>query len=203
MRKIDLKKDWKPLYTASARKPSLVDVPKLKFLMIDGQGDPNTSPEFHRAIEALYGVAYTLKFTLKMGPEQIDYPVMALDGLWWTDTQPFCETDKAAWKWTLMIAQPDVITAAMVRAAKTKVKEKKGLARVDDIRLENWREGKAVQLMHIGPYTEEGPTIEKMRQFAADNGCQFTGKHHEIYFSDPRRTKPEKLKTLLRHPVTR
>lgn len=203
MRKIDLKKDWKPLYTASARKPALIDVPKLKFLMIDGQGDPNTNPEFQRAIEALYSVAYTLKFTLKMGPEQIDYPVMALEGLWWTDTQPFDETNKAAWKWTLMIAQADVITAAMVRAAKKKVKEKKGLARVDDIRLEDWREGKAVQMMHIGPYSEEGPTIEKMHHFAAEQGYQFTGKHHEIYFSDPRRTKPEKLKTLLRHPVAK
>lgn len=201
MHKIDLKQDWKPYYAASARKPALIDVPKRKYLMIDGQGDPNTNPEFQDAIQALYGVAYTLKFSLKMGPEQIDYPVMALDGLWWTDTEPFSAADKAAWKWTLMIAQPDVITAAMVRTAKAKVKERKGLARVDDIRLESWREGKAVQMMHIGPYSEEGPTIEKMQQFAAEQGYQLAGKHHEIYFSDPRRTKPEKLKTLLRHPV--
>ena len=109
--------------------------------------------------------------------------------------------DKSSWKWTLMIAQPDVITAAILRAAKQKVKEKKGLARVDDVRLESWREGKVVQMMHIGPYSEEPATIAKMHEFAAENGLQITGKHHEIYFSDPRRTKPEKLKTVLRQPV--
>lgn len=201
MRKIDLKKDWKQFYTASSRKPALVDVPKIKYLMIDGHGDPNTSPLFQSAIEALYSLAYTLKFTLKMGAEKIDYPVMALDGLWWTDKEPFDEADKASWKWTLMIAQPDVITAAMLRAAKKKVSEKKPHVRVNDVRLESWREGRAVQIMHIGPYSEERPNIEKMLQFAAEQGYQFTGKHHEIYFSDPRRTKPEKLKTLLRHAV--
>ncbi|MCC7176664.1 MAG: GyrI-like domain-containing protein [Bryobacterales bacterium] len=203
MRKIDLKKDWKQFYTASARRPSLVDVPKRKYLMLDGQGDPDTNPDFQRAIEALYSVAYTLKFTLKMGPEQIDYPVMALDCLWWSDTGALSETSRTGWKWTLMIAQPDVITAAMVRAAKKKAKEKKGLACVDNLRLESWREGKAVQMMHIGPYSEEERTIGKMQEFAAAQGYQLTGKHHEIYFSDPRRTKPEKLKTLLRRPICR
>ena len=128
---------------------------------------------------------------------------MALDGLWWSETEPFDLAEKSSWKWTLMIAQPDVITAPLVRAARKTVKEKKGLAQVDDVRLESWREGKAVQMMHIGPYSEEGPTIEKMRQFAAGQGCRLTGKHHEIYLSDPRRARPEKLRTLLRHPVAR
>jgi len=201
MRKIDLKKEWKSLYTASARKPAHIDVPKLKFLMIDGQGDPNTSPEFLGAIEALYSLAYTLKFSLKLGPEKIDYPVMALEGLWWTDSKVFDQEDRDSWKWTLMIAQPEVITAAMVRQAKKTVKEKKGLARVDNIRLENWREGDAVQILHIGPYSEEPATIEKLHAFAKESGCTLAGKHHEIYFSDPRRTKPGKLKTLLRQPV--
>jgi hypothetical protein len=201
MRKIDLKKEWKSLYTASARKPALIDVPKLKFLMIDGQGDPNTSPEFLGAIEALYSLAYTLKFSLKLGPKKIDYPVMALEGLWWTDSLVFDQEDRDSWKWTLMIAQPEVITAAMVRQAKKTVKEKKELARVDSIRLESWREGKAVQILHIGPYSEEPATIEKLHAFAKESGYTLAGKHHEIYFSDPRRTKPGKLKTLLRQPV--
>jgi hypothetical protein len=137
----------------------------------------------------------------QLGPDKIDYPVMALDGLWRTESAHFDMSDKARWKWTLMIAQPDVITAAMVREAKKKVKEKKGSARVDDIRLESWREGKVVQMLHIGPYSEEPVTIAKMHQFAAGNGYRITGKHHEIYLSDPRRTKPEKLRTLLRQPV--
>ncbi len=200
MRKIDLKKEWKPLYTASARTPALVDVPKLKFLMTDGRGDPNTSPEFRGAVEALYSLAYTLKFSLKKGPEQIDYPVMALEGLWWTDGEGFDMQNKPRWNWTVMIAQPDVITAAMVRQAQKTVK-KKGLARVDDVRLESWKEGQAVQMLHVGPYSEEPATIAKMHQFAAENGYRITGKHHEIYFSDPRRTKPHKLKTLLRQAV--
>jgi len=201
MPKIDLKKEWKSLYSASARKPALIDVPKIKYLMIDGSGDPNTSPRFHGAIEALYGVAYTLKFSLKLGPEKIDYPVMPLDGLWWTDAEPFDVANKASWKWTLMIALPECITAAMVRQAKKTVKEKKALALVDEVRLESFREGPAVQIMHIGPYSEEGPTIQKLHQFAAESGYSLSGKHHEIYFSDPRRTKPEKLRTILRQPV--
>ncbi len=201
MRKIDLKKDWKALYTASSRKPSMIDVPKIKYLMIDGAGEPNDNPEFQSAIEALYSLAYTMKFTLKMGPAQIDYPVMALDGLWWAESGFSLSVPRSEWKWTLMIAQPDVITGATVREARKKVKVKKPLARVDDVRLESWREGKAVQMMHIGPYSEEPGTIAKMHQFAAENGYQPAGKHHEIYFSDPRRTKPEKLRTLLRQPV--
>jgi len=201
MPKIDLKKEWKSLYTASARKSALIDVPKIKYVMIDGSGDPNTSPRFHGAIEALYGVAYTLKFSLKLGPEKIDYPAMPLDGLWWTDAEPFDMVNKASWKWTLMIALPDCITAAMVRQAKKTVKEKKALALAEEVRLESFREGPAVQILHIGPYSEEGPTIQKLHQFAAENGYSLSGKHHEVYLSDPRRTKPEKLRTILRQPV--
>ncbi len=201
MLKIDLKKDWKALYKAPAKKPVLIDVPKMKYLMIDGIGDPNHSPRFQAATEALYGVAYTMKFSLKMGPEKIDYPVMPLDGLWWTDKEPFDTENRDSWKWTLMIAVPDCITAAMVRETKKKVKAKKDLAAVDEVRLESFREGPSVQIMHIGPYSEEGPTLAKLHQFAAESGYTISGKHHEIYFSDPRRTKPEKLRTLLRQPV--
>lgn len=202
MPKTDLKKELKQLYTASAKKAALVDVPKLKFLMIDGSGDPNTDPLFQQAMEALFSVAYTLKFTLKRGPEELDWSMMAPEGLWWTEEgKPFDAADKASWQWTLMMPLPGFVTAAMVREAKKAVKEKKSLARVDDIRLEAFREGPCVQILHIGPYSEEGPSIEKLRQFAAENGCALAGKHHEIYFSDPRRVKPEKWRTILRHPV--
>jgi hypothetical protein len=201
MLKFDLKKEWKSLYSASAKKALLIDIPKIKYLMIDGEGDPNRAPRFQAAIEALYGVAYTMKFSLKFGPEKIDYPVMPLDGLWWTDKEPFDVENKGSWKWTLMIAVPDCITAAMFREAKKTLKVKKGLAMADEIRLKSFREGPSVQIMHIGPYSEEGPTIAKLHQFAADCGYTTAGKHHEIYFSDPRRTKPEKLRTLLRQPV--
>jgi hypothetical protein len=200
MPKTDLKKQLKEFYTASTKKPSFVDVPKLKYLMIDGSGDPNTNTEFSGAMNALYGVAYTLKF----GPAKLDFSVMLPEGLWWTKGDArFDMQDKASWQWTLMMVVPDVVSAAMVREAKKAVKEKKGLARVDDLRLESWREGPAVQIMHIGPYSQEAATIEKLHQFAAENGYALSGKHHEIYFSDPRRTKPEKLKTLLRQPVKR
>ncbi len=200
MPKIDLKKQLKELYSASAKKPSFVDVPKLKYLMIDGSGDPNANPEFSDAFNAMYSVAYTLKF----GPPRLDFSVMPPEGLWWTEGGGcFNIADRASWQWTLMMVLPDVITGAMVRSAKTIVEKKKNLVRVNELRLESWREGKAVQIMHIGPYSEEGPTLERLHQFAAENGYALSGKHHEIYFSDPRRAKPEKLKTLLRQPVKR
>ena len=202
MTKIDLKKDLKPVYSASARQAAVVEVPKLKYLMVDGAGDPDGSPQFRGAMEALFGVAYTLKFALKRGPEKLDFTVMPPEGLWWTEgAAPFDMADKASWKWTLLIAVPDAITAAMVREAKKAVKEKKALARADDLRLESLREGPAVQILHVGPYAAELPTIEKLHAFAAENGYALTGKHHEIYFSDPRRTKPEKMRTILRQPV--
>ena len=202
MPKTDLKRELKHLYTASAKKVALVDVPKLKFLMVDGAGDPNTNPLFQQAMETLFSVAYTLKFTLKRGPEKLDWSMMAPEGLWWTEGADLLDTaNKASWKWTLMMTLPGFVTAAMVREAKKAVKEKKSLARVDDIRLEAFREGPCVQILHIGPYSEEGPTIEKLRQFAAENGYALAGEHHEIYFSDPRRVKPEKWRTIVRLPV--
>ncbi len=201
MRKIDLKKEWKALYTASARKPALVDVPRLKYLMIDGEGNPESNPVFQEAIQALFSVAYTMKMTLKMGPAKIDYPVMGLEGLWWAVSGPMEKAKPKDWRWTLMIPLPELITSAMVRAIKKTVKEKKGLAAVDRVRLESWREGKVVQMLHVGPYAEEPATITKMIEFAAECGLKTEGKHHEIYLSDPGRTKPEKLKTILRLQV--
>lgn len=201
MSKLDLRKELKELYTASAKKPAIIKVPKLKYLMVDGMGDPNDNPAFQQSIEALYGLSYTMKFASKLGPDGQDWTVMPLDGLWWVEGKPFSETNKNEWRWTLMIAQPDFVSAAMFRAARKQLKQKKDSALIDSVRLGSLREGISAQIMHTGPYAEEGPTIERLHQFAVEQGYEFDGKHHEIYMSDPRRTAPEKLKTIVRYPV--
>jgi hypothetical protein len=155
-------------------------------------------------MEALFGVAYTLKFSSKLGPSKLDWTMMPPEGVWWVEgSEPFEKADKSAWRWTLMIAQPDAVTAAMVREAKKTLKERKNPARVDEVRLESLREGRCVQILHIGPYDAEQPAIDKLRAFAVENGCKVAGKHHEIYFSDPRRSKPEKLKTIIRFALSK
>ena len=202
MSKIDLRKELKPLYSASASKAALINVPKLKFLMVDGAGHPEANPAFQHAMEALFGVAYTLKFASKLGPSKKDWTVMPPEGLlWMKGNRKFTPEHKDDWRWTLMILQPDFVTARMVREAKAQVKEKKDSPAVDELRLASFREGPAVQIMHIGPYSEVGPAIDKLGQFAAGQGYALTGKHHEIYCSDPRRAAPEKLKTIVRQPV--
>ena len=201
MKKIDLKKDLKYLYQPSVSEVELVRVPKFNYLMIDGEGDPNNSQSFQEAVKALYTVAYTLKFMIKK-EKSVDYPVMALDGLWWMDDMSkFSMANKAAWKWTLMILQPAVVTKALFSKALKQAKEKKGLTALSQIRLEPYTEGLSVQIMYVGPYAEEGPTIQKLHANARERGCQLRGKHHEIYLGDPRRSKPEKLKTVIRQPI--
>lgn len=202
MGKIDFKKQFKELYNPPAAGIVTVNVPPMRFLMADGEGDPNRVPVFGQAIEALYGAAYTLKFMLKKASSPVDYVVPPLEGLWWADDPAsFVTGDKDAWKWTLMIMQPEHITdAAFVQALDILISRKKG-APVHDVRFELFDEGPSVQTLYIGPYSDEGPIIEKMHRFIADNGYRLRGKHHEIYLSDPRRTKPEKLKSILRQPV--
>ena len=201
MAKLDLKKQYRELYLPSAKECSVVDVPELQFLMIDGHGDPNTSDEYREALEALYAMSYTLKFLSKQ-KEDIDYVVMALEGLWWTDDMAdFSEDDKSAWSWTSMIMQPSHLTADHVEAALEQVRSKKNPPALDKVRFEPFREGLSVQIMHIGPYAEEAPTIARLHRFAGDNGYQLRDKHHEIYLSDPRRAAPEKLRTVIRQPV--
>ncbi|MFW2339845.1 MAG: GyrI-like domain-containing protein [Acidimicrobiia bacterium] len=201
MAKLDLKKQYRELYLPSAKECSVVDVPELQFLMIDGHGDPNTSDEYREALEALYAMSYTLKFLSKQ-KEDIDYVVMALEGLWWTDDMAdFSEDDKSAWSWTSMIMQPSHLTADHVEAAVEQVRSKKNPPALDKLRFEPFREGLSVQIMHIGPYAEEAPTIARLHGFAGDNGYQLRGKHHEIYLSDPRRAAPDKLRTVIRQPV--
>lgn len=201
MAKLDLKKQYRELYLPSAKECSVVDVPELQFLMIDGHGDPNTSDEYREALEALYAMSYTLKFLSKQ-KEDIDYVVMALEGLWWTDDMAdFSEDDKSAWSWTSMIMQPSHLAADHVEAAVEQVRSKKNPPALDKVRFEPFREGLSVQIMHIGPYAEEAPTIARLHRFAGDNGYQLRDKHHEIYLSDPRRAAPEKLRTVIRQPV--
>lgn len=202
MPKIDLKKEMKQLYQPGTGGFEVVDVPAMNFLMIDGHGDPNVAPEYRDAVEALYSLAYTLKFTVKkeLG---IDYGVMPLEGLWWAaDMQAFTARDKSAWDWTMMIMQPEWVTGDMVQSARNQLTRKKKLPALPGCRLERYHEGRSVQIMHVGPYDAEGPTIEKMhRSFFPENGYAPDGKHHEIYLSDPGRTSPEKLRTIVRQPV--
>lgn len=208
MVQLDLRKQWKHLYAPSARKAELVDVPELKFVMIDGRIEPGqapgTSPAFEEAIGALYSAAYTLKFMSKLRKEDpIDYPVMPLEGLWWVEDGKFDITIKDNLVYTLMIMQPDQITAAMFDDAVAQAAKKKPNPALARLRLESFCEGLCVQIMHIGPYATEPATVEKMRGWAEENGYQFTNRHHEIYLGDPRRADPEKMKTVLRHSVTR
>jgi hypothetical protein len=172
--------------------------------MVDGTGDPNTAPEFQEAVGALYGVAYTLKFMLKKRGAAIDYVVMPLEGLWWTDDMNLFSADaKDTWQWTVIIAQPEHITAEMVAEAGDELKRKKNPPALTKLRFDTYREGTSAQILHLGPFAAERPTIEKLHQFIADSGYVRSGKHHEIYLSDPIRTAPEKMRTVIRQPISR
>jgi hypothetical protein len=170
--------------------------------MVDGEGDPNTSPAFTHAVEALYSLSYTLKFSLKKSPQPVDYGVMPLEGLWWADDPgAFHRKDKSTWKWTAMIVQPDFIDSKEVDAALHEVRRKKNPAALERVRLETLTEGTAAQILYVGPFADEGPTIQRLHDFIHAAGKELCGKHHEIYLSDPRRTAPEKLKTVIRQPM--
>jgi len=199
MTKLDLRKELRRFYTAKT-KPELIDVPEGKFLAIIGRGDPN-GPEYQEAMQALYGLSYTLKFSQKA--EGRDYTVMHLEGLWWVDGGVFDISDPApreTWRWKSMIRQPDFITGEMVEEARPKVRERSG-PKADEVKLESFHEGLCAQVLHVGPYSEEGPTVQLLHGFIEENGYRPRGDHHEIYLGDPRRTKPENLKTILRQPV--
>jgi len=197
MKKIDLKKELKSLYQPSAKEVALVDVPTMNFLMIDGEGDPNTAKAYAEAIETLFAVAYTVKFQIKRSQE-IDYGVMPLEGLWWADDMSaFATGDKSNWKWTAMIMQPPFVTAAIVAAAIADVKKKKNPPAMGKVRFASLSEGTCAQTLHIGPFSEEGPTIEKVHEFIRARG-KLVGKHHEIYLSD---IAPAKWKTVIRQPL--
>ena len=203
IRRIDLRRSHRALYTASSRDAVLVDVPALSFLMVDGEGDPNTATAYSEAVAALYALAYALKFASKRGPAAADFAVMPLEGLWWADDMSsFTAGDRSAWRWTMMIAQPDVVSQDLLQDVLAEVRKRKPHLAVDRVRLESFCEGKAAQILHVGPYAAEGPTIERLHAFIADQGLGLGGRHHEIYLGDPRRSAPERLKTILRQPVT-
>jgi hypothetical protein len=200
MEKLDLKKTYKTLYTAKTQ-PSFVDVPPLGYLMIDGKGDPNKTVEYRDAMQALYSVAYTLKFQVKKSLER-DFGVMGPEGLWWMeDMAEFSMERKDDWLWTMMMLQPDFITPEMVAAAKEEALRKKGQPAIELVRFDVYDEGLSTQVMHLGPYDAEPPTIARLHEFIRTSGYGLRGKHHEIYFGDPRRSAPEKLKTIIRQPV--
>lgn len=203
MGKVDLKKDLKHLYNPSAIEVSVVDVPPMNFLMVNGTGNPNTSQEYQQAMEALFSLSYALKFRVKKSIG-VDYAVMPLEGLWWTDEpSQFSMSNKTIWKWTAMIMQPEYVAAEMVAEALDEVREKEGSPALERVRFETYHEGLSAQIMHIGPYAAEEPTIARLHNFIRGSGYEMSGKHHEIYLNDPRRTAPEKLKTVLRQPIRR
>ena len=175
----------------------------MKFLAIDGMGDPETSQDFQDAVAALYGVAYTAKFSMKAAPPKgyFEFVVPPLEALWWMDSGPFDPHAKDKWQWRMLVMQPDFVTGRVVDQAIGTLKDKKPTPDLDKLRYEPLNEGISLQTLHIGPYNEVGKTIEKLLTFADENGYRLTGKHHEIYLSDPRRAAPEKLKTIVREPV--
>ena len=203
MNKIDYKKEYKELYNGKVGVINKVKVPPMNYLMVDGKGDPNTSKEFVEAIETLYPVAYTLKFMCKR-ELNIDYGVMPLEGLYWAvDMEKFDVNDKDSWLWTLMIMQPEIITKDMYTKALEQVKTKKNPPALDKIKFEKMTEGKSAQVMYVGPYAKEGPTVLKLHDFIRSNGGKLNGemkKHHEIYLNDMSRTAADKLKTIIRQP---
>ena len=205
----DVKRDLKALYIPSENEVALVDVPEMSFLMVDGTGDPNTSKEFQDGVQALYSLAYTLKFMLKKEGKHPDWKVPPLEGLWWTREEGggFDYVAREKWRFRLMIMQPDHVTEEHVaravaeiaaRSIKSKEPVPAGLARV---RFERFREGPSVQMMHVGPYRDETPKIVRMHEHAKALGLPLRGHHHEIYLSDPRRVPESKWRTVIRQPV--
>ncbi len=196
----DWKKDLKPLYSPPKGKFTFVDVPPLNFLMLDGHGDPNVAPEYTQAVEALYSLAYTIKFARKA--QGVEFPAGPLEGLWWVaDPTQFTMADKSTWDWTAMILQPDAVTPEVVEAARAEAIRKKGLPALEQVRFETYHEGPSVQTLYLGAYADEGPTIAALHRYAEEQGYALHGKHHEIYLGDPRRSAPEKLKTIIRQPA--
>jgi hypothetical protein len=200
MDKIDLKKELKNLYNPSSKEVTVVDVPSMNFLLVNGEGAP-TSPQYSEAIETLFSVSYTLKFMVKKSKD-IDYAVMPLEGLWWVDDMTkFSADQKDEWKWTAMIMQPKYVTADDVNLAVEQVSKKKKLHALPKIRFESFMEGPAAQIMYVGPFSAEGPTIAKIHLHIQNSGYVISGKHHEIYLNNPAKVAPEKIKTILRQPM--
>jgi hypothetical protein len=197
--KLDLKREFRPLYSARTNVVEDVTPGTHRFLGYDGTGDPNTSPQFAAAVEALYRTAYHLKFTIRK-TRGIDYGVMPLEGLWWSDDmRTFSVERKNDWNWTMMILQPDLVSPELFEESRAAVADKSGLD-LRALRFENHREGPCVQILHRGPFSAEGPAVEKLHHWIESSGHRLTGKHHEIYLSDFRRAAPANWKTIIRQP---
>jgi hypothetical protein len=206
MDKLDLRKRYKNLYQPTAKEVALVDVPEFHFVMLDGMihaGEKvDASPEFTQAMEAMYGISYTLKFASKLRKENpIDYTVMALEALWWVKGDDFEFGKIEDWYFSAMMMQPDHITQAMFEDARNQLEKKRPNPALAKLRWTTFKEGLSIQVMHIGPYSTEPATIDRMKAFMKENDLVRNGKHHEIYLGDPRRADPAKLKTVLRQPV--
>lgn len=201
MAKVDLRKELKPLYLPSAKAIAEVRVPAFTFLMVDGQGDPNHSADYTEAVEALFTVSYTAKFRVKKAAGGCDYAVMPLEGLWWADDlEAFHSGDRASWRWTIMILQPDFVPHAVLQSAIDEAAKKKILPALPRLRIERFEEGRCAQVLHVGPFSEEGPVIERLHAYIEERG-RLRGKHHEIYLSDIRRAAPARWKTVIRQPM--
>lgn len=204
--KVDYRKKYRDLYNPPSKQAVTVTVPPMLFLMIDGAGDPN-GPDFQRALNALYGLTYTIKFWTKKHkapPGYFDYSVPPLEALWWVkgaDGKMWADVPRDRWCWRAMVMQPGFVTPELLKEVSAEVAAKKPNPKLAEVRLETFDEGLSVQVMHIGPYSEELPSIEKIENYMKDNRLVSNGRHHELYLGDPRRSAPEKLRTILRHPV--
>ena len=199
--KTDLKKELKVAFSAK-RRPEIVDIPPMQYISFEGKGDPNNSPLFEKGMNVLYGLAYTLKFQLKK--QGRDFVVAPLEGQWWgTHMEVFAESRKDEWLWKVMIAVPEFVTKSDFEAARRALTEQKDVPGLEEAVIETIHDGPSVQVLYYGPYAEEGPTIAAMHQYAFDLGYKLRSRHREVYMSDPRRTAPEKLKTIIRQPVER
>ena len=209
MANLDMKKTLKHLFTPSTKQVGIVEIPPMSYLMIDGEGNPNTSEQYVEAVQALYNMAYAIRAICKEAGDV--FTVMPLEGLWMVkgmegvpEDFQLTPTDKDNFVWTMMILQPDFVTADIVEQARENVSKKKPAPpRLAEVYFEIYHEGDAAQLMHIGPYADEGPNIARIHQYIADNGWKLSKKHHEIYISDPRKVAPEKMKTIIRQPFDR
>jgi hypothetical protein len=207
MKNLDLKKEMKQHYAPLTKEVVVVDVPAMHYLMVDGEGNPNTSPDYRQAVQALYPLAYNVRAICKAAGQS--FTVMPLEGLWWFKSQPIAdfvmtEADKDRFLWTMMILMPDFVTDEMVMQARQSVAAKQDVpVLLDSVRFAVYAGGEAVQIMHIGPYADEGPNIKKLHDHIAEQGWALSGKHHEIYLSDPRRAAPEKMRTVIRQPFSR
>lgn len=204
--KLDLKKELKYLYTPSAKVVQEVEVPEFHFARLDGTVKAGEkvadSVDFMDAMTALYGIAYTIKFSIKLRKvDPVDYPVMPLEALWWVEEGEF-EFGKAQdWRFSAMILQPDVVTRDSFEEALAQLKKKKPSPGLEKLRFEPFQEGRCVQVLHLGPYSAEQLTIERLKEYMKERCLARNGHHHEIYLGDPRRAAPEKLRTILRQGV--